>query len=464
MKSRIGKVLLLLSIAVQMSLQQKRSIYKKVTDPLHTGDEVVLEGTFVNKKTMVRFFSTDDSCSGGRTRGSGRSPQCHPLVLTFKPRRHEMTAAFKGAVNEPRDIEMGTVSSNLITHGNAYRLIVLVNERSYTIRLNDEILFDQLVDMIGHEQITEIRSYNGQFASSYIVYNDVSRGNPTVREPSGYACGTRSENLPSVFQVRIVGGSNSRPGEYPWQVALRQKITYPWAPYKHLCGGSLVASCWVVTAAHCVTSVKSNRNSYSIRVGDYYNGEAGHRMEDKEQQQDLNIAAVYEHPDYGVYPSPTNDIALIKLAGTGGNCSTFGDFVRPICLPTPDLMVEPRCHISGWGAQNWTDNPSMYPQTMQKAEVTIHNFSYCQAAYGRNSNGDVKVANRTTCASNPGVDSCQGDSGGPLACREQTINQNEKFYLWGVTSWGEGCATEGKPGVYTEVINYLDWINQVMGS
>ncbi|XP_078493460.1 neurotrypsin-like, partial [Ciona intestinalis] len=178
-----------------------------------------------------------------------------------------------------------------------------------------------------------------------------------VREPSGYACGTRSENLPSVFQqVRIVGGSNSRPGEYPWQVALRQKITYPWAPYRHLCGGSLVASCWVVTAAHCVTSVKRNRNSYSIRVGDYYNGEAPYRTDGREDQQDLNIAAVYEHPDYGVYPSPTNDIALIKLAGTDGNCSTFGDFVRPICLPTPDLTVEPRCHISGWGAQNWTDS------------------------------------------------------------------------------------------------------------
>ena len=61
------------------------------------------------------------------------------------------------------------------------------------------------------------------------------------------------------------------------------------------------------------------------------------------------------------------------------------------------------------------------------------------------------------CAGVPegGIDACYGDSGGPMVC-----TSDESPYLCGLVSWGIGCARPGKPGVYTEVSYYVDWIHE----
>ncbi|KAF0310148.1 Mite allergen Der f 3 [Amphibalanus amphitrite] len=55
-----------------------------------------------------------------------------------------------------------------------------------------------------------------------------------------------------------------------------------------------------------------------------------------------------------------------------------------------------------------------------------------------------------------GRDTCQGDSGGPLSVR--TWYRPSRHSLIGITSFGIGCARPNRPGVYTRVYSFSDWL------
>lgn len=143
-----------------------------------------------------------------------------------------------------------------------------------------------------------------------------------------------------------------------------------------------------------------------------------------------------------------NDIALLRLRGTEGFCANETQFVKTACLPDAQLPDGMECTISGWGATEQSDYGSSH---LLEANVLLINQEKCSepAIYGSN------LDNTMLCAGHlqGGVDSCQGDSGGPLTCKE-----NNSSVIYGLVSWGDQCGKQNRPGVYTRVTQFLDWI------
>ena len=222
----------------------------------------------------------------------------------------------------------------------------------------------------------------------------------------------------------VVGGQDASPGEYP-AVA---EITF--GPF--LCTGTLITPNWVLTAGHCSNITAGTVASpaswpaplISVRVG-------GVTQSDGER---LGVSRVVMHPDYLL--TSGYDISLLQLSSNSTMAPTQVAGAGERSIWTPDTMET----IVGWGV---TSEGGSQPDRLQEAEVPITTDPYCAGAY---SDFDAQTM---VCAGFPqgGVDTCQGDSGGPMFGRTST----GALRVVGTTSFGEGCARPGKPGVYGRV-------------
>uniref|UniRef100_A0A668AL98 trypsin n=1 Tax=Myripristis murdjan TaxID=586833 RepID=A0A668AL98_9TELE len=268
---------------------------------------------------------------------------------------------------------------------------------------------------------------------------------PTAAQPTSNAtaaleqfstCGKPQPKKPI---TRIYGGLKAIPGAQPWQVSLQVRPKGSNQLYRHICGGVLIKSCWVLTAGHCV---EPSSNICLVLGGLTLNSE-------EPTEQTLQVEEAIKHEDYRETPSAVyNDIALLRLKGSNGVCAHETQFVKTACLPDAPLNDGTECTISGWGA---TENSSYGSNHLLDAKVMLISQEKCSEAkiYG-------SVLDDTMfCAGylQGGVDSCQGDSGGPLTC-----DQNSTHVIYGLVSWGDQCGRKNKPGVYTRVTHFLDWI------
>uniref|UniRef100_A0A6I8RK46 Peptidase S1 domain-containing protein n=1 Tax=Xenopus tropicalis TaxID=8364 RepID=A0A6I8RK46_XENTR len=249
-------------------------------------------------------------------------------------------------------------------------------------------------------------------------------------------CGMRQQ------LTRIMGGQNAQQGAWPWQARIQGNDG-------GLCGGSLVTTKWVISAAHCFNS--SNPPSfYTVYLGSYQTSVPN------ANEVPMTVKRFMNHPNY-TSPDKGFDIALVELSSD----VNYTLYIQPVCLPSigVSLLTGLQCWVTGWGniASNGEYLPE--PNTLQELAVPLIDNQQCntllQTPSSTGQSSSFVILNDMLCAGyiDGSKDSCQGDSGGPLVC-----TQNSRWYLVGAVSFGEGCGQPNRPGVYTRLTTYYDWI------
>uniref|UniRef100_A0A6J0V030 Prostasin-like n=1 Tax=Pogona vitticeps TaxID=103695 RepID=A0A6J0V030_9SAUR len=245
-----------------------------------------------------------------------------------------------------------------------------------------------------------------------------------------------------VISTRIVGGQPATEGEWPWQVSISMNG-------QHICGGSLIAEQWVLSAAHCFPYAVD----YDVQLGVYQ------LMNPSSDSVTSTVQQIIPHPDFNGHDGSSGDLALLKLTSP----VNFTDYILPVCLPrsSTEFPSGTNCSVTGWGKIGEND-PLESPKTLQELEVPLIDRETCNAMYNINPDeefGMNPIKPDMLCAGyeEGKKDACQGDSGGPLVCPSDGV-----WILAGVVSWGDGCAQPNRPGIYTSVPYYADWIQEKM--
>ncbi|EDW78197.1 uncharacterized protein Dwil_GK24139 [Drosophila willistoni] len=221
---------------------------------------------------------------------------------------------------------------------------------------------------------------------------------------------------------RIVNGKNATIEDHPYQVSI-QTIRG-----SHFCGGSLIDSQTVVTAAHCMQSYKSSE--MQIRLGSTYRNEGG---------EVVSVGSFKYHENYNS-SEMTNDVAVIRLSSPVRQTAK----IRAIELADETPASGTPAVVSGWGTTCFLLCSS--PNYLLDVEVSLLQHPDC-GSDTYNYGDSIKPT--MVCARGESADACQGDSGGPLVADSKLV---------GVVSWGSGCAWTNYPGVYAEVASLKSWI------
>lgn len=250
---------------------------------------------------------------------------------------------------------------------------------------------------------------------------------------SSYPAAVNGKELASqtlVFKPFIYGGKAMSYRDAPWQAVIY--LSSEGTLLGLVCGGSVVAPHWILTAAHCF------HNPYTgVRYPKYMLGAGAGSSVLSIGINPLKIVDVIVHPNYrfGVWE---NDIALVKI-GTAMS-------IPPMALAAMEDEQSPALtfRVTGWGK---TENAGISDKLLY-ADVPEIPLKVCMesAGYG------TKITEQLICAGKVGSDTCKGDSGGPLY---KPLGDGAAIQF-GLTVAGEGCGIN--PGVYSRVSRFREWI------
>jgi len=241
------------------------------------------------------------------------------------------------------------------------------------------------------------------------------------------------------FKKRIIGGVAAKEDEFRFLLYLRPCENKNSC---YLCGGTIIAKDWILTAAHCVSPIKKY---------EYVHVYFGKHQEWDKGDHDVKLpkTAIHVHAGYSTHPQtgvPVNDIALIHYKNAAHGFKNFPLLAKK--EPSKGMIIT----VAGWGVVNTATDTTA--KLLRKVSVPVHSDAQCKKWVGA-----PFAAKTTWCAglAKGGKDACQGDSGGPAFRQE-----GGKFKVYGIVSYGAGCGQPNSPGVYASVAAYRSWIFGVM--
>jgi len=275
---------------------------------------------------------------------------------------------------------------------------------------------------------------------------------------------------PILSKPKIINGIQTESQQLPWQVAVN---------YAH-CGGTIIDTKWVLTAAHCIMS----------KDGTLIDAD---RIEITPNLIDLNdknatsywVEKVYLHPEYN-NDAIVNDIALIKLA-----TAEYDDHYKFDANTSLKLLSEDEQTImdkqfenewvihqvrnsnllaSGWGDILPLEEQDGYDPHLRHTLLSGVPSDQCSSIRNEffETNHLGNYLKNAICATSPdpklATDTCHGDSGGPLVWQNPNHKKdNDKgLRLVGITSYGYYCGANEIPNVYAKVSIYRGWIEKTM--
>jgi secreted trypsin-like serine protease len=227
-------------------------------------------------------------------------------------------------------------------------------------------------------------------------------------------------------------------------IATRQWMASLQIGSSHICGASLVADGWLLTAAHCVTNAQGildrPANSYRVCVG-------VQRLSDCGGGNVAGVTEIRVHPNWrgAVGDANNGDLALLRINGSFPNNAKVALASEPSHTPGDGGAAI----IRGWGRTDSDGPPSTLTNELLGLTQSITS-SQCPAGHV------CAVATATQ-----GV--CNGDSGGPLRAQGADGTWRQVGITSYVSTRQQGACTGAGPDGYTRVGNYFDWIQSNAG-
>ncbi|KAF4026041.1 hypothetical protein G4228_018013 [Cervus hanglu yarkandensis] len=157
---------------------------------------------------------------------------------------------------------------------------------------------------------------------------------PDGSDEEGCSCSSSSPTL-----HRIIGGTDTQEGGWPWQVSLH----FVGSAY---CGASVISREWLLSAAHCFHGSRlSDPTPWTTHLGMYVQGNAKF------------VSPVRRIVVHECYNSQTfdYDVALLQLSVAWPEA--LKQLIQPICIPPAGQKVRSgeKCWVTGWGRRHEAD-------------------------------------------------------------------------------------------------------------